>query len=481
MAMAVNEGQVGEAVRRDSPWWRAPDWSDRDLDLREADAAGIDYDPDPLRDLEPGGLYMLYGPRRVGKTVSVRRAVRKLLARGVEPLQVVLVNVDGWQANRLGMLYEYVVRVLTSSVGRKPRYWFIDEVTTCQGAWWTVVKNLRDNTGLRDDCVVLTGSSNANLDQAIKAFAGRRGPVPNPDRALLPMTFASFCTALGMTPPAVGRLRADELLSSRARDTWLSLAPYTDDLVAAWQAYLEVGGYPKSVGDWHRSNTVATPTWNALWDVARGDALTSGMSEVALGAIMSGIADRLTSLTAIDGLANEAGMGREPLRTRLDALESSFLIWSCPRSAIPDGVDRRKQRKLYFLDPLVARLPEMVYGRPRIDITALNEQQLGVALLQWCEAARQGSIRSDEWVTHYHSSSGEVDFVGRCPDTLTPMTPLDGKYASGPWRREGLAVRRSRIGTGVLATRDVLDAPAGEPVWAVPAAFIAYALGADAG
>lgn len=86
----------------------------------------------------------------------------------------------------LGTLYEVVRRVLTSAEGRALRYWMIDEITTCEGAWWSAVKNLRDNTAFRDDCVVLTGSSNSGLDEAIKALAGRRGDVGSPDRALLP-------------------------------------------------------------------------------------------------------------------------------------------------------------------------------------------------------------------------------------------------------------------------------------------------------
>lgn len=144
--MVVNEGQVAEAVRRDSPWWRSPHWAATDRDMLEAAGSQIDYYPLSLANIRSGGLYMLYGPRRVGKTVLVKRSIQALLAQGVNPLQIIRVTVDGWQANRLGTLYEYVVRVLTSSVGDGPRYWFIDEVTACRGQWWSVVKNLRDNT-----------------------------------------------------------------------------------------------------------------------------------------------------------------------------------------------------------------------------------------------------------------------------------------------------------------------------------------------
>ena len=420
---------------------------------------------------------MLYGPRRVGKTVSVKRAVQTLLSQGVDPRQIVRVSVDGWQANRLGTLYDYVVRVLTSSIGQgATRYWFIDEITACRGPWWMTVKNIRDNTPMADDCVVLTGSSNDGLDEAIKAFAGRRGPVEDPDRALLPMNFGDFCRSLSADVPDIDGLRADELMSAGARDTWLQLAPYTDNLLAAWQAYLEVGGYPKAVADWRRANRVEKPTWHALWDVVRGDAITSGMSEAVLGAVLQGIAERLTSLTSINSFAEEIGIGREQLARRLDALSSAFLTWSCPRADGAGRADRRKQQKIYFLDPLVAHLPQLVHGRSPVDITRLNEQQLGVAVLQWNERVRPGSIRSGDWVTHYRGGKSEIDFAGICPDSLERMTPVEGKYVSGSWRQNALGIRNSILGSGILATRDVLDVTLGEPVWAVPAAFIAFAL-----
>jgi len=476
--MAINEGQVAQAARRDSPWWLGGAWVRTDADLREVAASGIEYDPAPLADVEPDGLYMLYGPRRVGKTVAVKQAVRGLLTSGVEPLRIVRVTVDGWPANRLGLLYDHVTRVLTSSVGEAPRYWFIDEVTSCTGPWWTVLKNLRDNTWFGRDCVVLTGSSNRGLDEAIKAFAGRRGEAAAPDRVLLPMTFADYCRCMGVGAPDVDALRPDELTSERAREVWLSLGLHADALIAAWQAYLQTGGYPRAVGDWRRSNNIRRSTCQALWDVVRGDALSSGMSEAVLAAVMEGIDRRLGSLTEIVGFAEEVGVGRDALASRLAALIGAFLVWVCPRADADGRADRRKQEKLYFLDPLLARLPELIHGKDTVDVTRLSEQQLGVSLLQWNERAAPGSIRSGgDWVTHHRGKGGgEIDFAGVCPDTLTRATPIESKYVSGSWRRHSLGLRNSTLGHGILATRDVLDVPAGEPVWAVPASLIAYAL-----
>jgi hypothetical protein len=54
--MAINDGEVGRAVRRDSPWWSDMAWVDRDRDLRAAQQSGLDYDPSSLKGIVPDGL-----------------------------------------------------------------------------------------------------------------------------------------------------------------------------------------------------------------------------------------------------------------------------------------------------------------------------------------------------------------------------------------------------------------------------------------
>jgi len=475
--MAINEGEVGRAVRRDSPWWADPTWAQRDRDLRTAEQSGLDYDPEPLAGLAGDGLYVLYGPRRVGKTVAVKRAIKQLLQAGVEPLSIVRVSVDGWRANRLGTLHDYVTRVATTSIGSTPRYWFIDEVTATQGEWWSVIKDLRDSTSLGEDCVVLTGSSNRNLDEAIKAFAGRRGGAVDPDRCLLPMTFRDFCESSSFKVELPVDLRPDELLTETARDVWQSLIPMTDNLVAAWQAYLEVGGYPKAVSDWRARNHIGPSTWGALWDVVRGEAVADLVNESAVANILAAIARRLTSTIAVRPMAEDLGIRHETLERRIDALVQAFLLWRCPAADAQGRADSGRQNKLYFVDPLVARLPELIIMSPPVDITHVNEQQLGMALVSWNERARPGSLRSGDWVTHYRTGQSEIDFAGRCSDTGTRCVAIDGKYVSGSWRREALTIRNGSLGRGILATRDVLSIDPDDPVWAIPASFVAYALG----
>jgi predicted AAA+ superfamily ATPase len=257
----------------------------------------------------------------------------------------------------------------------------------------------------------------------------------------------------------------------------LSLAPYTEDLVGAWASYLQAGGFPQAVADWRRANEVSVTTIHALWDVVRGDALTTAMSEAELGSVLDGMSKRLTSLVNMSSFARDTGLGVVALETRIASLVSTFLAWHCPRADETGAPDTGKQSKLYFLDPLVAQLPHLLQGSSAVDITRMSEQQLGVALLEWNETVRPGSVRSAQWVTHHRGSkSNEIDFVGRCADTLARAVPLEGKYVSGNWRQEALAIANSTLREGILATRDITEVSVGEPVWAVPAPFVALAL-----
>jgi uncharacterized protein len=154
----------------------------------------------------------------------------------------------------------------------------------------------------------------------IKAFAGRRGSAFDPDRCLLPMTFRQFCSCLGVADRSIAAVRPDELRTDMARDVWQNLVPATDNLVAAWQAYVEVGGYPKAVSDWRAHNRVEPSTWGALWDVVRGEAVTDQVNEAAVAGVMSAVARRLTSTFAVRPTAEDLGMRHETLERRIDAL-----------------------------------------------------------------------------------------------------------------------------------------------------------------
>jgi hypothetical protein len=87
----VNNSELLQRLGAVCPWWKDPlNWQLHDPDIAVLQQGGrLFYEPRPLQNLEPGGLYILRGPRRVGKSVELKRAIYALLQSGISPRRII--------------------------------------------------------------------------------------------------------------------------------------------------------------------------------------------------------------------------------------------------------------------------------------------------------------------------------------------------------------------------------------------------------
>jgi uncharacterized protein len=467
----VNDGQLRRLLSEQSPWRAQPGWQRDDPDIRAANRLPLDYRPEALADIRPPGLYVLRGPRRVGKSLELKRTIVRLLSDGIEPRTVFYCSCDGLSAQDLRRLVASGHNAARTLDG--PRYWFLDEITAVQG-WSAVVKQLRDqSTEFREACVVLTGSSARDLREATKDLADRRGGIADSDRLLLPMGFRSFCGALGdFEPTPTAHVRPRDFLTPAASRAIDALEPWASRLDDAWQIYLEVGGFPRAVGELVRDGAVQRGFVDGLWDVLAGDAIrATSMSEAEVAALTARLAANLGSPVNASSVAVDVGLrGGDRVNERIDDLVTAFLAWRCHR-----GRDGRPnppaQRKVYFVDPLIAQLPRLRNGAfPTLDPSLLNEQQIGLHLARAVSLDQPASFVESDGVMYERTTTGaEIDFVGPALGI-----PFECKYEDRPWKRAAQTMR-ARHGRGVLVTRTPL-ATDDERVWAVPAGIVAWLL-----
>ncbi len=469
----MKPGEIQTRLSQTNRWWRSDDWQREDPDLRAAAAAPFDYQPGVLRDLTPGGLYLLRGPRRVGKSTEVKRAIADLLHTGISARRIVHVSVDGWQARDLRTLVS-AARATFTATKTQDRYWFIDEITSVAGDWPNEIKWLRDNdAGFRTDTVVLTGSSSARLDEATKALAGRRGNATNTDRTLLPMSFTAFCAASGLSGlPVQPAVFLQDLHTPTAQAMIGELSAWLHDVVTTWETYLRVGGFPEAVASWHQTGEVAPSFIEALWHVIHGEAITSArFAPVQTQTLLAKLAANLCSPLNITHLARDVDVVPATASARLEDLRRTFLIWPAlqEQGLLPKLGSRPKY---YFTDPLLARLACMLgYGKEP-DLTQLSQQQVGLALLRAMESQAPGSFGFPGRLLYYRSASrSEIDFVGRDLGQVA----VESKYVDDRWGRELQTITASPW-FGILATRSGIEF--GEHAWAVPAPILALILGA---
>jgi predicted AAA+ superfamily ATPase len=413
---------------------------------------------------------VLIGPRRVGKSVEIKRAISNALANGtIPPRRVIHAACNDWRARDLGLLSTLADSLSPPSNG--PRYFFLDEITAIADDWVGRVAWLRDNTAMGDDCVVLSGSNTERFEQARSDLADRRGPISDSIRTLLPMGFRSFARVCGVTVPDVPTIHPRDMLGSIAADAVDQLRPFHADLLAAWEQYLQVGGMPRAVSDWLQERAISQSFVNAIWDAIHGDALQGGdWTPIDSQSLLELLALRISAPINKSDLRRElGGIHHDVLDLRFARLQNAFVTWPCYRAK--DGrPDRGLQNKLYFIDPLHARLAHLrkpTSVRPP-DFTKLTEQQLGVELQRARERDEPGTWTDADTVFYYRSpTNSEVDFTGPWLGGL----PYEGKYTEGTWLREAQTAMTA-FGKCVLATRSVLERK--DNRFAIPTGILAY-------
>jgi len=471
----MNDAEIARLLTAGNRWWRDPQgWTDGDPDLRRLRDTPLAYAPAPLASIAPDGLYILRGPRRIGKSVEVKRTIERLLADGVRPRQILHCSCDGLTAADLRRLVRVGRDQLTRTV-EQPRYWFLDEITAVPG-WPQAVKWLRDNTALAEDCVVLTGSSARDLEEARKQLADRRGHARDSDRLLLPMDFRAFASAAGMrSVPEVPAIEPRDFLSRTAEEAVDELLPWLDDLASLWEVHCRVGGFPRAVAGYLRDGEVEAAFANGLWDVVHGDALAGdGFSAAQSLQLLRKLASDLASPVNMTSVAEDLGVGsHHTAARRVRALVDAYLVWPCHRRGERWMPNLRAQTKYYFTDPLLTRLAHLRADHlPEPDVSRISEQQLGLALVRRAASGDPGRYADFAHVMYARSSTGaEVDF---CGEPLGPVA-FEGKYTDASVARESQTMRTMFGGRGILATRAKLGR-IGE-ARAIPAALVAYLLG----
>ncbi len=450
--------EILESVGRASLWRSDPEgWVSSDPDLQRVGLTGLDFEPTVLDEDTSVGVHLLTGPRRAGKTVTTLRRVRRFIESGdFPPGQVLRVSLDRFDADDLWELLSD--EDLSNQLGAdptKPRLWVLDEITSVSG-WEGTLRTAVEGRGpLGRDVVIATGSRAPELGERSLTIDGVRTW-----RRLLPMGFRDVAAASGIKLP--DPVPADELLGAQDALTEMDQT-IGQQLIGAFEAYIQSGGYPLMVAHGLgliEDAALASQAERLPESVLLGAASDTGLEPAEAAAALAEIVRRTTSVTAIADFGYVVGGNRQNAEEILAALERSHVAWRLYRAKDSQRVEHTDvgRPKLYVGDPLLVRAAEL---DPSDHRDALYETVIGMHLgRSLCDASTPfwRELRYDR------TDAGEVDFLPR-PKGVPPVEVKAGRPGDGP------AQLRALQGGGIVANSATYSLSG--DVWCLPAAYLA--------
>jgi len=399
-------------------------------------------------------VHTLRGPRQVGKTTTVKRLVERLVRRGER--RVFYFSFDLQRDQRA--IRDVVVRARKLHPAPDgPWYIFLDEVTSVPD-WQMGIKYLWDAGIIRDDFVLCTGSSARKM--GAEQLPGRRGA--GRDFLHLPMSFRDYCrrvaglalpretvTAGGWLTPAGQRLAKELYLQGE------SLA----DLA---ERYQRIGGFPAAVRDSIQHGDVMPGTLQMLWQIIAGDIQDAGRDKHAVLKLLERVGIGLGSPLSWATLQQEMDVGSQnTAKAYTHLLSESFILLTVFHWKQGGGFEPERQRKLYFTDPLLARIaPTLIHGGRRPNEDGLLENLVASAL--YGSAAEHLALADPlpGTIGYWKSSADrETDFVAPAPDlgTAHARVPVEVKGDSDSGILSARRSIRQTFKRGIVVTRTHFD------------------------
>ena len=352
---------------------------------------------------------VLMGPRRVGKTVMIHHAIKKLINSDVNPLNICYVSIDHPIYNRLGI--DAILDIYIDKTGvdysTTECYFFFDEIQYLKD-WERYLKTIVDRYQ-KAKCVV-SGSAAA----ALRLKSSESGAGRFTDFLLPPLTFHEYLTLLGKND-----------IVSVIEEKYEGNKFKTDNinyLNEQFVKYINFGGYPEVI---FSKEIQADPGRFIKSDIIDKVLLRDlpglyGIKNIQeLNYLFTTLAYNSANEISLNELSKGSGIAKNTIKRYIEYLEAAFLIKLVHR------VDRNAKRfkranffKIYLTNPSI----RAALFSPIDDSDPFFGSLVETAIFsQWFHS---------KTLLHYARwNNGEVDIVNIEPSKQKAIWAVEAKWS----------------------------------------------------
>ena len=434
-----------------NPWWsKGKDFKYYDTDLSNFNSDSTIIKFERLEHLytrfAPGKIFIIKGPRRIGKTLMLKLLIKKLLDKGFDRNSIFYFSFDTLVTKREldNMLRNFLMKPVQGQ-----KYILLDEVQNVEG-WEEVIKALYDNGLLKFSTVVATGSLAHMLKGEQLPGRGVEGNI----LFLKHLTFRDFVLGLLKEVKSqygvnrINKLLNYEFTNDEMRDLYEyvenniididddikkiyeiaeGLSSYSVPISKLFEIYLNTGGYPISINDYiynsiHASNfSITNQIYEEIYNYAKQDAALIGGESAGDPAkasrIIESVVDNAGTSVSYSSVARKIGMNAATTISYFKRLENSFVF--TPIYGLNSSFAEMKKSKIYFFDIFLhyacgAKAKGIMGSNYTSEL--LNSSSVGtiveeVVLNHLIKTKEQDPMRHYSTFVRFYNSNYEIDFL----------------------------------------------------------------------
>lgn len=344
-----------QELANQNPWWQNKNAIEDDFKIKQFKDSQIHYvHPLVNGNYKPFSLFIIRGPRQVGKSTALKLLIRRLLSDEANPFSILFFDCEMlFTASEIKEMLDAYFNFIDLMNYRGNTYIFLDEITSVTD-WTRIIKFLVDSGRFQHSVVFLTGSNAIDLHQGADRLPGRKGS--GTERVMLPISFREYVKLRDSElDEKIFAIIPDSFSLPEIYHSCKALLPYAERFNKLMNAYLISGGFPQLVNAFLSDVQIPQQIYANYLAWIRGDIAKHLKDERRGLQILTELQAVMSSRIGWDNIAKRiGGISHHTIEDHIWIFEGTFLGKTVYQY---DFHKRhfiyRKTKKFYFLDNLI--------------------------------------------------------------------------------------------------------------------------------
>lgn len=345
------------------------------------------------------GVYVVTGPRQIGKSTHLKMLIQRLLTDKNHE-NFLYFNCD--LLDKKQDIVELVEEYLSKFPSKNRRYVLLDEITSVKDSF-LAIKFLVDNGYDKNITYMLTGSNTISIKKTGEYLPGRRGS--GIDFIFKPISFTSF---LKLQHP---KLAVNLHFNSAAKE-FIKINKLLN-LKQALDTYLITGGFPRIINELYQNKSINNDIFTIYRAWITSEIAKADKKEYIAKRVLERCIVSLGSDTSYNAFAQDTDVGsHNTIYDYIDFLANAYVISQIHNYDIHQKKVRyRKNKKIYFNDPFIfAVIEAWLSGKPKQDYDYLKNPILKSRLIENLVFLKCSALCPE---VYFHKNQKEIDFVAK--------------------------------------------------------------------